>query len=318
MSERRIICFTPDRNFFPTAVFAAKRLLAEGLDPDITVAIACTPDDIDETALQGADPRLVILSYSFDMDGELSLAQLPLGRHLTAAAWRRLLLPYIMPDGFERIVYLDCDTLAVRPELGRLMTLDLGGLPFAAGLDMILLKDFEDGPLTAEFQAYRAGLGFARDTPYFNSGVLLIDRRRWLEARLSERAIAFARQYPGQCRFQDQSALNVVARGEWAALSPRFNFVGDFLRLDLMREIEPVVLHFVNDPKPWQRNRWRGPAWMQALYDTPRGALPAPGGEPLTLAFQRFRERLLAFLATQRFVDGFTLPTGDAPASRRP
>ncbi len=306
MSESPIICFTPDRNFFPAAVFAAQRLLTHGLARDITVAIVCAPEDVDDAALRGADPRIVVIRHPFALPGELSLSQLPLGRHVTAAAWRRLLLPHVLPPGFGRIVYLDCDTLAVQPGTEQLLALDLAGLPFAAALDMILLKDFEDGPLTAQFRAYRAELGFAPETPYFNSGVLVIDRRRWLDRRVSERAIAFARSHPQSCRFHDQSALNAVTRGEWAVLSPRFNFMGDFLLLDVLPVIDPVLLHFVNDPKPWQRERWSGPGWMQSQYDTPPAAIPA-GGAELSPAFQQFRQRLLAFLGTQRFVDGFRL-----------
>lgn len=322
MSESRVICLTPDRNFFPAAVLAAERLLARGLPPDVAVTIACTPEDIDPAALDGASPRLEVLTHRFDMAGELSLQDLPLGRHVTPAAWRRLLLPHILPGRYGRILYLDCDTLAVRPGIDRLLTLDLGGRPLAAALDMILLKDCEDGPLTASFQAYRAGLGFARDTPYFNSGVLLIDRRAWRAERIGERAIAFARAHPDLCRFHDQSALNAAARGRWATLSPRFNFMGDFLLLDLMRAVEPVLLHFVNDPKPWQRDRWSGPAWMAALYDAPGAAPPAGDGEALTPEFQRFRRRLLAFLAAQRFIDGWrpdvTAPTDAPPAPPQP
>ncbi|MFD2251780.1 lipopolysaccharide biosynthesis glycosyltransferase [Pseudochelatococcus lubricantis] len=303
MPNKRLICFTPDRNFLPAAVFAAQRLLSHGLAGDIDIAVVCTSQDVDGDGAGHAGGRLQIITNSFQGTGENALAGLPLGRHLTDAAYRRLLLPFVLPAHYERILYLDSDTLVVRPGLGRVFDLDLGGCPFAAALDMIFLKDFEDGPLTAAFRAYRAGLGFAPDTPYFNSGVLLIDRARWREEMLTERAVAFARAHPELCRFQDQSALNAVARGRWAPLSPRFNFMGDFLLLDLMRDIAPVVLHFVNDPKPWQRERWRGPAWMQALYrpDADDSALPA--GVPLTPAFQRFRERLLAFLGAQRFID---------------
>ncbi|MGI6245240.1 MAG: glycosyltransferase family 8 protein [Pseudochelatococcus sp.] len=322
MSNSRLICLTPDRNFLSAALFAAQRLLRFGLDETIDVAIVCAPHDLDAGALacgketQGAFPvheggkhsgqvaggRLQVITDAFD-PAEASVAGLPLGRHVTEAAYRRLLLPFVLPARYERILYLDCDTLVVRPGLGRVFDLDLGGRAFAAALDMIFLKDFEDGPFTAEFRAYRAELGFALDTPYFNSGVQLIDRRRWLAERITERAIAFARARPDLCRFHDQSALNAVTRGCWAPLSPRFNFMGDFLLLDLLRDIAPVVLHFVNDPKPWQRDRWQGPAWMQALYKPDSDGAPPAAAMPLTPAFRRFRERLLAYLAGQRFID---------------
>ena len=58
----------------------------------------------------------------------------------------------------------------------------------------------------------------------------------------------------------EQDALNATLEGNFAALSPRFNFMGDFFLLDLERRLEPIVLHFVNAPKPWELGSWRGEA----------------------------------------------------------
>ena len=62
----------------------------------------------------------------------------------------------------------------------------------------------------------------------------------------------------------EQDALNSILRGNFAPLSPRYNFMGDFFLLDLEREIEPIVLHFVNSPKPWELASWRGEARFAA------------------------------------------------------
>ena len=61
-------------------------------------------------------------------------------------------------------------------------------------------------------------------------------------------------------------ALNAVLRGNFAPLSPRFNFMGDFFLLDLERRLEPIVLHFVNAPKPWELALWRGEARFAENY----------------------------------------------------
>ena len=50
----------------------------------------------------------------------------------------------------------------------------------------------------------------------------------------------------------EQDALNAALKGNFTPLSPRFNFMGDFFLLDLERRLEPIVLHFVNAPKPWE------------------------------------------------------------------
>ena len=49
----------------------------------------------------------------------------------------------------------------------------------------------------------------------------------------------------------EQDALNSLVRGDFAPLSPRYNFMGDFFLTGLEAEIAPIVLHFVNQPKPW-------------------------------------------------------------------
>ena len=112
----------------------------------------------------------------------------------------------------------------------------------------------------------------------------------------------------------EQSALNATLAGGFAPLSPRCNFMGDFFLLDLEARVAPMVLHFVNSPKPWEYERWRGEARFAEAYRSwfaaspwPDWSAPAPAGrarKPLRTAGRRqFAERLTAFLAAQRFVD---------------
>lgn len=307
MPNTSIVCLTPDKNYCAAAAFAAERLLTHGLSLNIDVALLCTPDDVDAAIAGQLGERVQIFLHDFGVANELSIEALPLGRHISPAAYRRLLLPHILPQQYTRILYLDCDTLCVGPGIEQLLTLDLDGRAFAAALDMIRLKDFKSGPLSEEFQHYRTTLGLEADAPYFNSGVLLIDRAQWIAHNITEHAVAFARNHLDQCQFHDQSALNAVTQGQWAPLSPRFNFMGDFLLLNLMCEIDPVILHFVNDPKPWQQDCWNGPAWMQALYEREAIHDPRSSEAPLTASFQSFRQRLLDFLAAQQFADGLQL-----------
>ena len=114
----------------------------------------------------------------------------------------------------------------------------------------------------------------------------------------------------------EQDALNATLAGGFAPLSPRFNFMGDFFLLDLERQLEPIVLHFVNAPKPWELAHggakrvspktiatgsrplpW--PDWAKAPETPPwRRARP-----PLTALRQAFAARLLAFLDETPFLD---------------
>ena len=92
--------------------------------------------------------------------------------------------------------------------------------------------------------------------------------------------------------------------------------MGDFLLLDLERDIAPSVLHFVNAPKPWELRRWKGEARFAENYrdwfaTSPwpelaamQSAPPWRKGKPrLTPARERFRAGLAEFLARQAFID---------------
>ncbi|MFC7398756.1 glycosyltransferase family 8 protein [Chelatococcus sp. GCM10030263] len=330
-ANRAAVCLTPDARYFRVAVFVAQALLAQEPEGQFDILILCEGKDV--AAGYGDLPaglRAQITLLPWAEAG--ATCGLPLGRHITPAAYRRLFLPAVLPERYERILYLDSDVAVVRPGMADVLQVPLGDKPLAAAIDMIFLKDFENGPLTAEFRAYRAGLGLPVDTPYFNSGVLLIDRANWQRRDVTGKALAYLRENADRCLFHDQSALNAVLRDDWLALSPRYNFMGDFLRLDVETALAPVVLHFVNHPKPWHFDAWQGERRFAEIYRaflaaTPwateaKPALEATGGLalPLTPEFARFRKRLLAFLASQTFIDcpggRLRLPSAAEPAGK--
>jgi lipopolysaccharide biosynthesis glycosyltransferase len=207
--------------------------------------------------------------------------------------------------------------LIVRSGLERLENFDLGGRPLAAAYDMIFLMDFKGDALARQFQRSRRTLGLALHTPYFNAGLMAIDRAAWRAEKLTERVTKALRDEPELYPFMEQDALNAALKGSFAPLSPRFNFMGDFFLLDLERSLEPMVLHFVNAPKPWELDSWRGEARFAENYRAWFAASPWPelakapaappwrrSRPPLTPARREFARRLLAFLTETRFIDG--------------
>ena len=107
--------------------------------------------------------------------------------------------------------------LIVRPGLSRLVDFDLEGKPLAAAYDMIFLMDFKGDALARQFQRSRKSLGLALDTPYFNAGLMAIDRATWRGERLTERVIKALRDDPKRFPFMEQDALNATLRGGFAA-----------------------------------------------------------------------------------------------------
>ena len=52
---------------------------------------------------------------------------------------------------------------------------------------MIFLMDHKGGPLAREFQGYRRALGLDLATPYFNAGLMTVDRAALAQGRVAQR-----------------------------------------------------------------------------------------------------------------------------------
>jgi lipopolysaccharide biosynthesis glycosyltransferase len=313
---RTAYCLTPDRAFFAPAVRAIASMVEAEPDVERAIFLICEPDDV----APGFDAlpaplreRITLITLDFS---RFDLNLTGKGR-FSRAVFRRLFLDEILPAHIERIVTVDSDMLIVRPGLKRLESFDLGGRPLAAAYDMIFLMDLKGDALARRFQRSRRALGLALDTPYFNAGLMAIDRAAWRSEKLTERVVKALRDKPERYPFMEQDALNATLKGNFMALSPRFNFMGDFFLLDLERWLEPIVLHFVNAPKPWELDSWRGEARFAEEYrawfaSSPWANLATPAAArlwrrtrpPLTPLRREFAERLSAFLAKTRFIDG--------------
>jgi lipopolysaccharide biosynthesis glycosyltransferase len=312
---RAAYCFTPDRRFFPPAVRAIASLI--DTEPNISheIFLVCEEDDVTpgfDQLPRALRERISLITLDFS---RYDKALKPKGR-FSRAVFRRLFLDEILPDGIDRIVSVDSDMLIARPGLSRLADFDLGGKPLAAAYDMIFLMDFKGDSLAREFQRSRRALGLSLDTPYLNAGLMAIDRATWRAEKLTDRIVKALANDPERFAFMEQDALNAELKGGFAPLSPRYNFMGDFFLLDLERTIEPIVLHFVIPPKPWEP-AFRGEARFAQNYRDWFAASPWPDWArvqrepsrrrkrpPLTRLRLDFAERLSAFLAQAPFIDG--------------
>jgi lipopolysaccharide biosynthesis glycosyltransferase len=313
---RTATCFTPDRAFFAPAVRAIASLVEAEPDVEREIFMICEPDDV-APGFDKLPARLRERIKLMTLDFSRFDAKLAGKGRFSRAVFRRLFLDDILPAHFERIITVDSDMLIVRPGLKRLESFDLGGRPLAAAYDMIFLMDFKGDALARQFQRSRRSLGLSLDTPYLNAGLMAIDRAAWRAEKLTERVTKALRDDTKRYPFMEQDALNAALKGNFMALSPRFNFMGDFFLLDLERRLEPIVLHFVNAPKPWELGSWRGEARFAENYRAWFAASPWPDlaqspatpqwrrtRPPFTPLRRNFAKRLLAFLAETPFIDG--------------
>ena len=154
----------------------------------------------------------------------------------------RLLIPSLLD--VERFLYLDADILCGL-DVSLLLNLKMGGSP--AGL-------VPEAPLSGAADRYVAEqLGNSPDEPYFNAGIILINRLEWNRQRISEQAMEYLRKNPAH--FWDQSALNIVLFGKAFTLEDRYNTISN-MRKNWPALKSPLgevnrIIHFVDYPKPW-------------------------------------------------------------------
>ena len=177
------------------------------------------------------------------------------------AANIRLFLPELLDSSISRLLYLDADTI-VDGSLDELVDLSMMDRPAAMVRDSLT-------------RAHKLHLGFSKEEPYFNSGVILFDMKRWREEKCSEKIVAHIKNVRAHYPSPDQDLLNVVCRGRIMTLPPKYNFKPTLLAFSLksyfrcfgkngyytVEEIErdkecPVIYHFFRfvGEFPWNRN----------------------------------------------------------------
>jgi lipopolysaccharide biosynthesis glycosyltransferase len=170
---------------------------------------------------------------------------------ISAASLIRLLVPELLADRYDRVLYLDADT-EICGDLAPLFDLDLAGRVLAAAP-----AARSAGRLSREAarqrDAHFRALGMTEPYRYFNDGVMLIDVARWTAERLGERALDFIERNPALCRLPDEDALNAVLDGRIQDISPVWNFRADMMLSPRAAElVAPVIRHYDGPHKPWK------------------------------------------------------------------
>jgi lipopolysaccharide biosynthesis glycosyltransferase len=185
------------------------------------------------------------------------LARLPLSRdpwatHISRAMHLRLFAARLLPERCERALYLDADVL-VLGDLGPLWRTRMDGALAAAVRDKFV--PCIGAAVGLAGLPWLAGLGRA---PYFNSGMLLLDLRRWREEDVTDRLLRVLAEHGDRFSYPDQDALNAVLVGRWCRVGARWNALigradrgAGWQRRWNPPSGGPSVVHFVGRTKPW-------------------------------------------------------------------
>ncbi len=238
-SRRKALVFTVDAQDFPFALFCAQRaaLLSQPYDFDILI---CTFEPM-EVPEEFAD--LGIRNLVLDLRATIEAHNLPL-YWLPLVCYLRLWLPEALAGQYDRILYTDADTYLNTSELSRLFDIDIGPHALAAVSDKLQWTR-PDQPII-DFE--ELGLLVFK---YLNSGVCLIDVARYNDAGLLERMLEIHHMGTPLVH-HDQSLLNLALVGQWAELSPAWNWQWANAYPRFTARFEPKLLHFGGPAKPWK------------------------------------------------------------------
>jgi len=206
----------------------------------------------------------------------------------TVTALARIFAPQHLPDEVERYLYLDCDT-AVTGSLHAL---------FETGLEGNVCGMAAEPTIYREVPAY---LGLGQGTPYFNTGMMLVDRSAWEEAGITKACVDYYREHNGRLPLSDQDVLNHCLAGKVMPLWQGWDFFSNYYyrsykslvsqnawyekiqtadEYDRARKI-PAVIHFAGDERPWVRgnhNPWKK-IYREYLQKTPWKDTPETAGQ---------------------------------------
>ncbi len=237
--------------------------------------------------ISGIAGETISLRWLDARSSTLDDAQLP--PYLPTAALFRLRIGNLLPDEIERVLYIDSD-VAVRQPLDELWETDLSGCVLGAVRDPVV--PWAAAPAGLPW----AEIGVAPNTPYFNSGVLVIDAGLWRSQRISENALQLLARH--RFLYGDQCALNAVLAGNWTPLGPRWNIQAGHLAsgrsLAWVTEPQETLAAAIDDPaivhfntssmrRPWEHqctHPYRD-LWFEYLDLTPwEGWRPPAPAEP--------------------------------------
>jgi lipopolysaccharide biosynthesis glycosyltransferase len=201
-------------------------------------------------------------------------------RWFSQAMYLRLLIPDYLPKNCEKVLYLDSD-LIVEDDLAKL---------WGTRIDDHAIHAVQDPLMPFVTDAYGKKQCLRTGADLFNTGVLLLNLRRFRSERLRDKAFDYIKRMKGRLYLPDQDALNFAANENWGRLHPRWNIpisqittkgglwnTISWKRMELMVDKlldSPGIYHFMGDIKPWELDKWDPSQYIFFHYLQMSGWIP--------------------------------------------
>ena len=165
--------------------------------------------------------------------------------HVSLDMYSRFLIPELKPN-LEKVIYLDVDTITFG---------DIAQLYNEALDEYIVGAIWEEFIETETERKVRVIKKFRlSDThKYFNSGVLLIDCKKWRENAITTKLFKIEQEYRNSLECPDQDILNIYFNNNnFKLLYKKYNYMTQ--NSNYYKEASPDIFirHYNSPTKPWQ------------------------------------------------------------------
>ncbi len=175
----------------------------------------------------------------------------PVTSRISLATYYRIIMPQYLSKDIDKYLYIDADIIVLR-DLSPMFDTNLdeyviGAINDATGIDCNMHSKHE----------------IPETHLYFNAGILLINRKKWIEENVTEKTLNYIKSNLEKCQFHDQDALNATIFNRRLKLPPIWNnqIALYFLPKQTLSEIygpdyiealrKPAIVHFNGIEKPW-------------------------------------------------------------------
>ena len=182
--------------------------------------------------------------------------------HYSISMYYRLFIPRIL-HSYSKAIYLDCD-IVVNYDISQLFILDMGENWVQAAPNLLNNE-------MRRYTKWRMNIDYPK---YFNSGVLVIDIKKWNDNRVLYKCLELLDKYRDLV-CPDQDVLNIVCNGKVHYLDLSWNYAWQHIVLDsslsedqqkIINDISPQevkIVHYTSGVKPWKLDNWKNPYGKQ-------------------------------------------------------
>lgn len=238
MPEKIHIGFGIDKNFGKFAGITITSLVHNNIEHDLVVHIVydeILPEDMERLRKTEQLYRNLTLHFYRITSTEGMTFIVPPG-HITQAMYYRYLFGELLPETVTRLIYMDADIIC-KGDILPLWQLDLQGKVLGA------VRDYGE-----DRSCDRIGLRSGR---YFNSGVLLLDLKKWRQQKVTPKLFKWLEEVgTTKILWGDQDALNGVIDGAFTELPKQYNGIV-INNTTLNEELDVVIVHYIDYVKPW-------------------------------------------------------------------